>query len=120
MKKEEDIYIKMLRFGKANLDKGIRPLDLVEHLQKNGHPNFTVNYAIMHHYWPEIFFASGEENVYNPNTSIHFYLRPGKYMALLEYDKAIADRKASRQSMLVAIAAIVLSLIAIVVDILFK
>lgn len=36
MKKEEDIYIKMLRFGKANLDKGIRPLDLVEHLQKNG------------------------------------------------------------------------------------
>lgn len=114
---EEDIFIKMLRFGKSNLGKGIRPIDMVDHLKKQGYPSFTENHNIMHHYWLEIFFSVEGDKVYNAGTSNFYFIRPGKYMMLLEYDKMIAAKQSSNRSLWIAIGAISLSLLAIVVDI---
>jgi hypothetical protein len=117
--KEEDIYIKMLRFGRAKLEKqeGIFINELVEHLKSNRFPHFSAKQTIMHVYFLKIFTSNEEDElIYNSGSSKLYYLRPDKYQSLLEYDNMLEARREARLSLQVAIVAIVLTFLSIVVS----
>jgi len=111
---EDDLLIKMLRFGKSKIESGFRYHDLVSFLQKNGFPNLTDDNYSLRIYFQDVFFSA---NGYTIDHSSFFFITPESYFQLLDYDKMNETRKASRQANIIAIFAIVLTLVSLLVSI---
>jgi len=117
------LYISMLHFGKRKLEEGFHVHELATHLKSSGFDWISENSTFLHYYFDKVFFE--KNGVHFPHHSAFFYLRPECYMQLLEYENMIEARadskKARREAKIAIIFAIIstlLTLIAVVVDIL--
>jgi hypothetical protein len=113
-KKEEDIYIAMLRFGAANIENGFRLDELVTYLQGEGYLVPSVHSTLLRHFFPQAFFAEHASTY--PDIVSFFYLKPEAYVHLLNFDSLQQSKRSSRRANQIAIIAIVLNIIALCIS----
>ncbi len=104
----DDLFIRTLTFFKNNLEEGIRPADLIKHLNEKYGYDFR---GIQNH--PQLLtifrFAINQQSVKNDI----FYTFSGEaYFKLLEYQELSFARKNAREARILSIIAIIIAVIA--------
>ena len=113
MKKKEDLYITILRFGKTKLYGGFQKQSLVEYLNQSGFNDITLHSNFLTNYFHEIFFSKDVSSEYDPNTSAIFYLKPERYTQLLDYDNMLSARKEAAIAIWIAVASLIVTLVSV-------
>ena len=77
---KEDIFIKMLRFGKLKIEEGgFTYYELIKHLQENGYKDLTENNAIVKAFFLKVFFSPGNQEIHH---SAFYQITPEAYVQL--------------------------------------
>ncbi len=114
---KEDIYLTMLRFGRLKLkdQHGFTINEFIEYMHKEGFADLSEKSIILHHYFKKVFF-SNEEYQYPPEHWVRHFLKPECYMQLLDYESMNSARKEARTAKWFSIAALLLSVISIIIS----
>lgn len=111
-KREEDFYICMLRYAKANLENGVNYRSVVKHLKEKGFNIPEENSTLLAHYFPMAFYSTNNDTT--PPFKFHYFLKPDAYMHLVTHDEMVQARKSAIEARIFAIIAIGLSVYSIV------
>ncbi|TWX64598.1 hypothetical protein ESZ36_20095 [Colwellia demingiae] len=118
--KKDDLYIAILHFGKANLGKPIKFIDLREHLTSEGYEfdEFSVS-----QFFSALFVDSTSPRGNTPgklNKEGRYFLEHEGYFNLLEHEELVSARTSSFWATIFASIAIVISIISAVCSVYYS
>jgi len=112
MSKKDDLYIQILSYGKMNLGKPIKYSDLLDHLNEN---NCNYEEFAVRQFFQALFINEnsprGNDTSKLPPENGKFYLESHGYFNHLEHEELKSARKSSLVATVIAIFAILISLV---------
>lgn len=112
MTNRDDLYVDVLRYGKANLGRPVRFSEVLDYLKQQGHE--FEEFAVIQ-FFNELFInpalPRGNQPGERPPSDANYYLESRGYFKLLEYDELCAAKSSSRLATWLSMAAIVISVI---------
>jgi hypothetical protein len=117
MCKKEDLYIKILSYGRANIGKPIKYSDLKQHLDVEGYDDDE--FAVIQ-FFNALFinkrFPDGNPPGKIPPDDGEYFLEHSGYFNLLEHDELLEARKSSFHAKVIAFIAIGISIITMLIS----
>lgn len=111
MKRKEDIYIAVLKFGKDNIGKPFKFPELEKHLKDNG---YEYEEFALRQFFAALFISVESPRGNDQNRPIDpsqtFFLEQSGYFHLLEFQELESARKSSLQATYFAVIAIFISI----------
>lgn len=116
--KQEDLYIKILTYGKENIGKPIKYSQIQQYLDNEG---YEYDEFALRQFFTKVFIdkhsPSGNNPGIKPSERGNFYLESHGYFNLLDYTKLVEARQSSKTAVNLATAALVVSIITLVTSI---
>ena len=116
--KQEDLYIKILTFGKENIGKPIKYSQMQQYLDNEG---YEYDEFALRQFFTAVFIdrksPTGNDPGRHPSEEGVFYLEHHGYFNLLDYIKLQEARQSSKTAVYIAIAALVVSIMVLLISI---
>ena len=118
---KEDLYISVLKFGKANIGRPFKYIELQKYLNKKG---YKYEEFALRQFFAALFVSrdspSGNDTGRPINDNYDFFLEHSGYFNLMEHEELNSARKSSLVAKCFAIIAIIISIISTYTSIYFS